>query len=413
MAAAETHIYGQRPVLILLTIGILCATAARTVEWALYPSFTFSLDPYALVGLFVVFWLFEPDRRLMLAPLLLSQPIAWILAADTPGLKAFAEPLSLGFATAAVLVARAALSRPQRPKALFILAVGLLVPVGQQVSEAFQYFTTSQLATFDHRAYLVDLSIGFAPVGLVLSTYERLPELLQALVSGAVNAVYTTMLLMMAVTFALQLRRGSARWLLTMTAFILSGMAGAAIYQLFPVAGPVYAFAAFPDLPAAAGLTSSASPLDPQFVRNGMPSLHATSAFLIVMNATGLAAGFRRVACAFAALTLLATLLKGEHYLIDLVVAVPFSVAVQSLAQGLVRRSWPGAGFWLPSGCVVFWLATLICHPEWFLGIAMFTPAAVLLTTGISLAAYRSERGGARQTWESARASAESCEAVA
>ena len=52
----------------------------------------------------------------------------------------------------------------------------------------------------------------------------------------------------------------------------------------------------------------------------------------------------RWLATAFLALTLLATLGLGEHYLIDLVVAAPFAVAAMSAcARQYGRAAWAGA----------------------------------------------------------------------
>ena len=63
----------------------------------------------------------------------------------------------------------------RRDRAQLVLAAGLLVVIGQQISGVGQYFTITEAMTFDHRAYLVDLSLGFNPVEVVLSAIEAMP----------------------------------------------------------------------------------------------------------------------------------------------------------------------------------------------------------------------------------------------
>jgi hypothetical protein len=71
-----------------------------------------------------------------------------------------------------------------------------------------------------------------------------------------------------------------------------------------------------------------------------MPSVHFFCALLAAIEARRLAAGWRTVFILVAALTALATLALGEHYAIDLVVAVPFTLTVLALCGR--ERTWPG-----------------------------------------------------------------------
>lgn len=67
--------------------------------------------------------------------------------------------------------------------------------------------------------------------------------------------------------------------------------------------------------------------------RNAIPSLHMTWVLLVWWNSKGLPAWVRAIALSFVWFTVLATLGTGEHYLIDLVVAFPFSLMVQALCS--------------------------------------------------------------------------------
>src|SRR5205085_8183990 len=70
--------------------------------------------------------------------------------------------------------------------------------------------------------------------------------------------------------------------------------------------------------------------LIPRAIRNAMPSVHFACALLIWWNVARLSLRWRIAAALFLLLTVFATLGFGEHYLIDLIVAVPFSVAAQA-----------------------------------------------------------------------------------
>src|SRR5205085_1858625 len=60
-------------------------------------------------------------------------------------------------------------------------------------------------------------------------------------------------------------------------------------------------------------------------------SLHTTWALLLFWHARPLALGFRLLTLVFLVCTLLATLGLGLHYAVDLVVALPFALAVQAV----------------------------------------------------------------------------------
>ena len=84
-------------------------------------------------------------------------------------------------------------------------------------------------------------------------------------------------------------------------------------YLVFPVSGPHYS-ASLPTAPP-----------------NGVPSIHMATALLIFW-------ALRKTRCAglglaFALLTMLATLGLGEHYLIDLILAVPYSALIMYLNE--------------------------------------------------------------------------------
>jgi hypothetical protein len=81
--------------------------------------------------------------------------------------------------------------------------------------------------------------------------------------------------------------------------------------------------------------------------------------------------------------TILATVGFGEHYAIDLVVAVPFACAVASFAIEAPRRLFP-------LGCLaatVVWMLTLRFSPSLLLTPGLL-PLAELVTVAVPLACY-------------------------
>ena len=119
-------------------------------------------------------------------------------------------------------------------------------------------------------------------------------------------------------------------------------------------------------LPAALLIAGALAPLcyltvpavGPHFVgqndspRNAMPSLHFALALIVVIALWEVGMIARTLGLTFVALTILATLGFGEHYLIDLVLAVPFALGVWCWVKGY-RPAAIAFGFWTATALVV------------------------------------------------------------
>ena len=141
-------------------------------------------------------------------------------------------------------------------------------------------------------------------------------------------------------------------------AFAALGVAGFLMYQLCPAAGPKYLFgAAFPyQPPQAASIALARVPISSDFPRNAMPSLHVGWCLLMVYNSWRRSRAMLAFSLVAVFLTAFATLGSGEHYLTDLIVVFPLTVAVQLGCQDLRSR--------LPQviasvGITVVWLIAL------------------------------------------------------
>lgn len=144
-------------------------------------------------------------------------------------------------------------------------------------------------------------------------------------------------------------------------AYMVSGTIAALLYVLCPATGPAHAFAGmFPrSLPAPNTVPLYLAPFASNSPRNAMPSLHVAWAILLARSAAGARRSVWIVAWIFAALTTLATLGSGEHYLFDLIAVAPFLVALEA-ATAHRSVSWRRRVPALASGAALYALLMIV-----------------------------------------------------
>ncbi|HNF61130.1 MAG TPA: fused MFS/spermidine synthase, partial [Rhodocyclaceae bacterium] len=238
--------------------------------------------------------------------------------------------------------------------------------------------------TFDNRLYALDALFGFEAsvfVGKLFVTHSAVLTFFQL--------AYAFMFVSFLAVLGSQIReewRGQG-WQVAEVWFVIS-ILGVMAYHLFPVSGPVYAFkdkfpASMPD-PSGVGLVSA---IVAPAMRNGVPSLHlgwSLAAWLVSLplrNRT-----IKWVSGLVALAMVPATLGLGEHYLLDLVIAVPFVVGTLALTvrglgwQSPARRmaAWTGWGFFLA------WLILLRFAAEWLLQAPWVVPVLSIVSSGAS-----------------------------
>jgi hypothetical protein len=145
----------------------------------------------------------------------------------------------------------------------------------------------------------------------------------------------------------------------------LMGLFGAIFYHFCPAAGPIYVFHEYPRLPV---LSSPEVRLLPHLVLNATPSVHLAMALLVLLYSRYCSRLCQVFGWVCLALTVLTILGLGEHYVIDLVLGVPFAAAIDGLPDRSRRRKAYGC-FLL----VLVWEFAL-CH-----GLALHIPAPVAL----------------------------------
>ncbi len=248
----------------------------------------------------------------------------------------FLSAAALGAASLVVLASRVALAPAgEREERLAELGTAAVLPTFTvSMQTALSLTVALHPSSLDGALFQLDAAaFGGQPSFAVGALFRAVP---------ALRAVCTCVYLCLPFAFAFVLLTptragapGSRADLLE--SFFAAGCAGFAVYHLVPALGPAFAFAGdFPlHAPPLSGVTARLSPpsLAP---RNAVPSLHTAWALLLVWHARGRGAFARYASIAWLVLTVAATQGLGEHYLVDVVIAVPFAVALDALATRCV-----------------------------------------------------------------------------
>ncbi|MFG1808206.1 phosphatase PAP2 family protein [Streptomyces sp. NPDC049040] len=152
--------------------------------------------------------------------------------------------------------------------------------------------------------------------------------------------------------------------------FLVIGLLGPAVYMIFPVVGPVYAFGAEGSQWAIANLwPDTPTPIRPphQMVfdgitpRNCMPSLHTAWATTIFIHSRKGPRALRAAGAFWLVATLAATLGFGYHYGVDLVAGAVFALTVEAAMRALDRGWDRSASHLVAHGAAVF-VALLVSY---------------------------------------------------
>lgn len=183
----------------------------------------------------------------------------------------------------------------------------------------------------DYYIFWIDGLLSFEPSFVIGRLLQHI-----AWLKWTAFAAYDLMPATMVVVFAVYLiKRPLVEASRVVATFGLNLFGGLPFYLLFPVCGPKYAFPSFPFHAPAHLIPHAIILLGPP--PNGIPSVHTSTALLTFWFLRRWPAG-RIAGAGFVALTVLATLGTGEHYLFDLVCAVPYAIAVVRIANWALER---------------------------------------------------------------------------
>ncbi|MFZ6724135.1 fused MFS/spermidine synthase [Undibacterium sp. MH2W] len=213
---------------------------------------------------------------------------------------------------------------------------------------------------------LVNIAYGFTPIGFLLVSLKQLSGMPTHVASGAKT------------------------WL------ILSGSAIFA-YYFFPVTGPKYIFGANEYIHSLKEWNHFPIQLVPGGAapRNGMPSMHFgwMLASTLLWWRTGSSWWSKLLYVIATALTMTATLYLGEHYVVDLIVAVPFTLAAialctETVAWSYAERKWTVIGGFLTWFIWIVVLRELVPFSEqhpWFCWVMNGWTAIVVVFQSIAI----------------------------
>jgi hypothetical protein len=275
-----------------------------------------------------------PPRRQLVALALLGLALTPAVGAAAGVLTAVQAVIAFGVASALVLGHQAVTRAGQaRTEALLYLLPSLVALIFTlEVAMFLEFISRFHVFTYDGIAYVADQWFGRA---ISFSVGRRFID--YPLLASICTAIYLAPPPSLIFVYALQVKRKPHPPIDVITLLLLSGGIGYALYFLFPVSGPKFAFAGFPAYaPTVGGLLGTLLPVPPS-PRNAVPSLHMASALMAWTWSRPYGRVASGVALVFVAGTFLATMGLGEHYFFDLAVAMPFLVAVQALLVPAIR----------------------------------------------------------------------------
>jgi hypothetical protein len=320
---------------ILVTLS--CAWIALVLVGAWFANFNEPYLPFVIGGVAVFFLRSAPSRWEIYAWLLISALMASLI--HTPQipfwiLRVAAAFSLVGFGALIVLGLRAIWSESDSRQSTIALLVPALILIAFIFGTARVLSFTSSFhpETRDAWLYAFDGSLGFQPsfaVGRIMFD--------STLLTRSALLTYLSLPFAMATVVAFRISIGSRRisWYM-LTVLLLAGIGGWFAYNVVPGTGPIYAFGKeFPWNVPYKDLSTfilQTLPISTGIPRNAIPSLHVGWVVLLCWNSRGFPRLLRAALSFYLALTVIATLGSGQHYLVDLVVSLPFALTVQSTA---------------------------------------------------------------------------------
>ncbi|MFG2680347.1 DUF5933 domain-containing protein [Streptomyces sp. NPDC048392] len=293
--------------------------------------------------------------------------VRWAADASASGSHSFGNgALWVILGCAVVAVTR----RTGRERVLLLKGVGLglLLVAGRKTGDAWLLITSkTRPAVLDPYVATADHALG-NPSWLV----GRVVEATGPVGGHLLDWVYVQLAVAAVVVALYQLRGVAAerrfpRHHLVRT-FLLIGLLGPAVYMVFPVVGPVFAYGTgafgtggeqwaiadlWPHTPPPVGPPHAVT-YDGVTPRNCMPSLHTAWATVIFIHSRKGPRVLRYAGTFWLVATVSATLGFGYHYAIDLIAGVVFAVTVEAALRSL-DRGWDRSGIRLVAhGAVVF-----------------------------------------------------------
>ncbi|WP_425276602.1 phosphatase PAP2 family protein [Streptomyces diastatochromogenes] len=267
--------------------------------------------------------------------------------------------------------------RTGRERALLLKGVGLglLLVTGRKTGDAWLLITSKTRPTvLDQYVATADHALG-DPSWLV----GRMVEATGPIGAHVLDWVYIQLAVAAVVVTLYQLRNVAVERRFPshhlVRSFLVIGLVGPAIYMIFPVVGPVFAYGPgafgtggvhwaaadlWPDTPPPIS-TPHPMPFDEFTPRNCMPSLHTAWATAIFIHSRKGPRTLRFFGAFWLVSTLGATLGFGYHYGADLIAGVVFTLTIEAALRSLAR-GWDRSGTQLVARGATVFAALLVSY---------------------------------------------------
>ena len=359
---------------------------------------TFELNPtfcFTLLGTFGIYLWTRPARSALLAVLILTVGLRLACIRWMGGLGAYygvwwiSWGAFLGIASLMVLAAQVVRlsgrlhdgsSGNDRRSYRQTFYAGAVFPLcSLLIGYTVPLTTWLRPKTYDAFLLAVDGGLGFQP-SFVLG--RLLPEGSNSW--GLTTVAYYALPFAACILYASHLARGWQPVLILPLFLSLMGV-GFAQYGIYPAVGPKHAFgASYPWNPLPLQQIAIQPMTVPDAPRNCMPSLHLAGALVVWWNSRLWPRWGRLLAVLFLLATIFSTLALGEHYLVDLVVALPFTLVFQAawtvtVPFALSVRRTP---LWIGTILTLAWFVLLRYGLRLFLISPAISWGLILLTVG-------------------------------
>ncbi|WFB10583.1 phosphatase PAP2 family protein [Streptomyces sp. LX-29] len=300
--------------------------------------------------------------------------VRWAVDAEVPEGHFFGNgALWVMLGCAVIAVTR----RTGRERALLLKGVGLglLLVAGRKTGDTWLLITSkTRTEVLDPYVATADHALG-NPSWLA----GRILEATAPIGTHLLDWVYAELAVAAIVVAVYQLRhvaveRRFPRHHLVRT-FLVIGLLGPAVYMIFPVVGPIFAYGPgtsgtggvewavanlWPDTPPSI-TTPHPVPYDGLTPRNCMPSLHTAWALAIFIHSRGSSRILRFAGTFWLVATLGATLGFGYHYGVDLIAGVVFALTVEAALRSY-DRGWDRSGMQLVAYGTTVFAALLVSY---------------------------------------------------
>ncbi|MGW1810123.1 phosphatase PAP2 family protein [Streptomyces sp. NPDC002078] len=275
------------------------------------------------------------------------------------------------------------------------VGLGLLLVAGRKAGDTWLLITSkTRPAVFDQHVATVDHALG-NPSWLA----GRMVRATGPIGAHVLDYVYIQLAVAAVVVAAYQLRNVAVERRFPshhlVRTFLAIGILGPAIYMIFPVVGPVFAYGAdgghwavanlWPDTPPPIHAPHQI-PFDEITPRNCMPSLHTAWATAIFVHSRKGPRLLRFAGAFWLIATLGATLGFGYHYGADLIAGVVFALTIEAALRSLAY-GWDRSGIRLAAYGTTVFAALLLSYRYLPIQIAehpwVFGPLLILAMTSV------------------------------